>query len=500
MITKTGQQILGSFLAGGISTYATHIAIGCGPKPIMDGTYGDYYNKTSLDFEMFRVPITSRDSIVNEDGTTTVRLGADMPTENTFNISEIGIFSGEQNPSAGENDSRNMFAFTATEPWEFHSDLTTNQIVTALNKPITDSLDNASSPNNTIRSLESLDPTNFIPVIQTSINNPIFVNNEDRLTRYENCRFFNTAIAMPGDTSKIDKDPVSGLLSIDDQNYGQEFSIDKLEVTSTTKTIKGVVYNKAKVITKTTSKIKSGQYMTFSGITNSNFSFLNGNDYQVISESSKTLYFYVVHGTQAQETANAEAKLETIKYSSHIHLKSNINVASLTNNSLDDQIRLAFSVVNREGENTANNGVIDQPSAVRIIVEFVNNEGLAESIKQYARFEADLDITADFANNRYFVVSQKLSDLTKTSTFFWNNVNVVKVYATVLDANGLPSSEFYVFLDGMRMENVTANPLYGLTGYTVVNFSNNMLIEKAANTKNHIQFRFDLNSIDPGVS
>jgi hypothetical protein len=56
------------------------------------------------------------------------------------------------------------------------------------------------------------------------------------------------------------------------------------------------------------------------------------------------------------------------------------------------------------------------------------------------------------------------------------------------------SNNFFVFLDGLRVENVTAtNALYGLTGYTVVDFDSGELIAKKTNTKNHFQFRFDLN-------
>jgi hypothetical protein len=67
------------------------------------------------------------------------------------------------------------------------------------------------------------------------------------------------------------------------------------------------------------------------------------------------------------------------------------------------------------------------------------------------------------------------------------------VYASVIDLNNKPSNNFFVFLDGLKVENTTAtNALYGLTGYTVVDFDSGELIKKQANTKNHFQFRFDL--------
>jgi hypothetical protein len=56
-----------------------------------------------------------------------------------------------------------------------------------------------------------------------------------------------------------------------------------------------------------------------------------------------------------------------------------------------------------------------------------------------------------------------------------------------------PTNDFYIALDGMRLENVeTENPLYGMTGYTVVKSEDSLPIIKYANTANLIEFRFGL--------
>jgi hypothetical protein len=55
------------------------------------------------------------------------------------------------------------------------------------------------------------------------------------------------------------------------------------------------------------------------------------------------------------------------------------------------------------------------------------------------------------------------------------------------------SDEFYVCLDALRLENTqNQNPIYGLTGYSVVKSLNSRPVTKIANSSNHIEFRFGL--------
>ena len=61
MITNKGKEIIAKYLLGTTPAYASYMAFGCGQKPLATGdTYGDYSDKNLLDFEMFRVPISSR--------------------------------------------------------------------------------------------------------------------------------------------------------------------------------------------------------------------------------------------------------------------------------------------------------------------------------------------------------------------------------------------------------------------------------------------------------
>jgi len=382
MITKIGKGIITKYLIGQAPAYASYVAVGCGPNAI-SGALGDYSNKKSLDFEMFRVPIISR-GFVTEDGINKVVLTAELPTEERYEITEIGVYSAGSNPSAGSYDSRNLFSFTANENWEHHTTTATSSIDT-ITTPL-----NEDSANNTITTTKK--------VFQTNADNVVFTNTA-RLNRNERCRFLNNVIVMSGDSSKIDM-----------------LSSGKLDLIPTWGT---------------------GQ---------------------------------------------------NIKNSSHIHLSS--TAPDFNKQSPKDEIRLAFSVINKNGTDGT------KPKKIRLMVEFAEND--AYGVGQYARFEVDTshidnDPVYDFSNNRYFVVSKKLEELTKTSAFAWGSMKLVKIYACVLDQSDQPSENFLVCLDAIRLENTyTQNPLYGLTGYSVVKNTNARPIVKSANTSNFIEFRFNV--------
>jgi hypothetical protein len=186
MITNKGKEIVAKYLLGTAPSFASYIAVGCGPKPrpnvdaiygassvgttvtcdstvglwvgaavydILAGTGSIPFNtlvteiisatqfilssapttplsaatvkvetdheKECLDFEMFRVPIISR-GYVSEDGVDKIVLSAELPAEERYEISEIGVFPAGSNPSAGQYDSKTVVAFSNSENWKYH--------------------------------------------------------------------------------------------------------------------------------------------------------------------------------------------------------------------------------------------------------------------------------------------------------------------------------------------------------------------------------------------
>lgn len=140
----------------------------------------------ALDFEMFRVPITSR-GYFTENGSNKVVFTAQLPAEERYEITEMGIYSAGKNAAAGIYDSKTLYAFSENEPWEYHTSSTSIAIPSVF------------SP---------LDPSNddvivqSSPVFQVAANNRT-LNNAARLARYERPRFFNNVIMMQGNTADI---------------------------------------------------------------------------------------------------------------------------------------------------------------------------------------------------------------------------------------------------------------------------------------------------------
>ena len=453
MITNKGQSLLTKYLIGQAPAYASYIAVGCGPIPynstyaVTSSEISEQRLKENLDFEMFRIPITSRgylteisgsaditgasisgtsvtytannsfsvgdavtitgispvqfnihEGIITEATSTTFKitnpisgsyssggsaktyytnivLTAELPTEERYEISELGLFSSQSNPDAGSKGSRTVYSFSQDENWQYHG--SSIEPIPAIYTPL-----DAGNQANVI------DGTYFVngvskdcKVMHINSDNKLF-SNINRLSRYETCRFLNNSIAIRGNLA--------------DLGY----------------TAGRLVYN-------------SGD---------------------------------------------------------HIHLNS----ASLNfdKNSPADEIRLAFSVINTRGAQDEN------PEAVRVMLQFSSVDSVSEG--ESATFEINLTSSdVDFSTNRYFVVSKKISDLHPSANFSWSRVSSVKVYATVIDTSDAVTDKFYVCLDALRLENVsTVNPLYGMSGYSVVKNSGAATIKKLSNTTSYVEFRF----------
>lgn len=498
MITNTGKSILAKYLVGQSPSYASYIAIGCGAKPLsglsfaitnrgkvatvatltsenhglsigqvvdvvglgseFDGTfmitaldgadkfsyetisgsvsehvyapdatpiiygyaYPNFKNKTTLDFEMLRVPIISR-GYVTEEGTALDEFGnlekisklvltAELPTAERYEISEIGVFSAAGNSLAANLDSRPLYSFSVNEGWAYHS-ATTNVATTIPSIP--GRLDVGGAANSIAD--DSIKDTNGVkyPVFQAQGSNGIFLS-DYRTRRFEQPRYLDNNIFMAGNSAK-----------------------------------------------------------------------LSVNDFGVMS--------VVPTWTDG----------DTFK-SNHIHL-SNARLA-LDSNSVLDELRFAFSIVSKSEDAALEN----IPNGAKVMLEFSSSDAYGEG--QYARLEVDLYdiniadadlpnsgyrknvIVDDLSKNRYFSVSKKLEELTKSAGFSWDIVKNIKIYSCVLDSTGDPSDQFFVCLDGLRFENVSIqNPLYGLTGYTIVNnndYGQPRTLIKSPNSTNYVEFRF----------
>lgn len=380
MITNKGRNILAKYLIGQAPAYASWIAMGVGANPLgPSDSLGNYATQSSLDFEVLRIPITSRGYVYDDDGIANIVFAGQLPSNQRYLFTEIGIYSAAANPAAGAQDSKMIYTFSESENWEYHTELAAVNIETLL-QPLNLDVEGYS--------IEVADP-----VFRTNSDNYIF-NSNIRKERFEAPRFLDRTLVVSGATSFLESDGTN--LTVKERGVGDPY------------------------------------------------------------------------------------------YGSHIHV-TGIS-PDFNKNSGEDELRLAFSVINKD----------DSPESptvggVRILLEFAATDAINPN--DYARASIDLgpeDVS--FSGNRYIISTTKLKDLEKSVGFTWNTVNSVKFYVMVFDSvTEEPSEDFYVCLDGLRLENVTAqNPLYGLSGYTEVLTDDGLPILKEPNSSNIVEFRFGM--------
>jgi hypothetical protein len=390
LITNIGKNILAKYLVGQAPAYASFLALGVGKAPLDSSSeFDDYLEQKSLDFEVLRIPISSRGYVYDEQGVANIVFLGELPSDQRYEFTEIGVYSAKANPAAGSLDSRMIYTFSESENWEYHDEISARGIPTIIEPLYLD------QESNVIAVTEK--------TFRTNSNNLIF-SNDFRLFRNERPRFLDRVLIMRGDVSELE--------------------------------------------------VREGRLLP-----------------KISDESGY--------------------------YSSHIHLTG--VSPNLNRNAPTDELRLAFSVIDKEvvGEG-GQDAVIE---SVKILVEFASTDSIDP--ENFARMEIDLgNEDVIFAENRYIVVKESLENLIKSSGFTWNTINVVKIYVSVYEIAENPedppviSENFYVGLDGLRFENLTSqNPLYGLTGYSVVRNDTASPIVKEPNSSNLLEFRFGMDVV-----
>jgi hypothetical protein len=390
LITNIGKNILAKYLVGQAPAYASFLALGVGKAPLDSSSeFDDYLEQKSLDFEVLRIPISSRGYVYDEQGVANIVFLGELPSDQRYEFTEIGVYSAKANPAAGSLDSRMIYTFSESENWEYHDEISARGIPTIIEPLYLD------QESNVIAVTEK--------TFRTNSNNLIF-SNDFRLFRNERPRFLDRVLIMRGDVSELE--------------------------------------------------VREGRLLP-----------------KISDESGY--------------------------YSSHIHLTG--VSPNFNRNAPTDELRLAFSVIDKEvvGEG-GQDAVIE---SVKILVEFASTDAIDPD--NFARMEIDLgNEDVIFAENRYIVVKESLENLIKSSGFTWNTINVVKVYVSVYEIAENPedppviSENFYVGLDGLRFENLTSqNPLYGLTGYSVVRNDTASPIVKEPNSSNLLEFRFGMDVV-----
>jgi hypothetical protein len=445
MITNTGKQIIGKYLIGHTDSYASYLAIGCGPKPLgSSDSLGGYSTKTSLDFETLRVPIVSKSLLTDSTtGISRVTLTAELPTEERYEITEVGVYPSETNPVPTGLDSQSLLLFNADELWKTHVSGEENDLPLQLG-----TIFNANDD------ISISDKAFF-----TNSNNAFFenINYPDRLARHERTRFLDRTIFVRGDYSVLavdgtDLSITSGdhiHLSVNPTVLDKNSTNDELRLAFSVINKTGIgstdVPNNVKILV---------QFATNDGDTPDYASFVvNLDKAPIINTQTPT-------GT------------------------TNITITTAANHniSVGDEVTISGIVpLLYNGKWTAQTGTTGSTLVVNIGSNpgAITDAGVVVNKNQY-----------DFVTNRYVVVNKKLSELYKTANFSWDAVSFIKVY--VCANNGSTGTgNFYVALDALRLENVSSfSDVYGLTAYTVMKTSDALPIVKSDNSSSFIEFSY----------
>ena len=119
MITTNGKNIVAKYLLNQAPEFASHIAIGVGGEALPTSSLVTFSaSASSLGFEVARVPVLSK-GLLKEDGVEKIVFKAELPVEQRFQITEIGLYPAESNAVAGNFDSRIVSAFSNSEPWTY---------------------------------------------------------------------------------------------------------------------------------------------------------------------------------------------------------------------------------------------------------------------------------------------------------------------------------------------------------------------------------------------
>lgn len=503
MITNTGKDIIAKYLIGNAPAYASYIAVGCGAKPrpniyqltggsgssfvitvtntaglwvgakvdVTSGTGSFYdntkvtqiisgtqfrvdtepsvalsgatisleipYDKQVLDFEMFRVPIVSK-GYVYDQGKNKVVLTAELPSEERYEISEVGIFSAGTNSLAGAYDSKTLFAFSTTEQWRYSNNLTLTDPTLIVNSLI-------DTATNVI--------TSTADAIQTNSNNTAFLN-ATRAARYERCRYFNNILMLRGNTSHITKSNGNFVINTDAKylklsgqtvDFTRNSTADLLKVAFSIINVNGndgAVPDAVRVAVKFSNTDKTQVASFESEVTNTSNNFAS-NRYMVVAKRLDELKYTTVFSWDAVNTIEVYV--------------SAINALSITNKARSSSVATLTT--------SAAHGLT---TGDRVTVTGVNNG----------------------FDGTYLVTGTP-----STTTFTYGNTGAT-VTSSPVSPNGscdASRSTYFVALDAIRLDNVaTANPLYGMTGYSIIQNLNAETILKTENTTNYIEFRFVL--------
>ena len=186
-----------TFIIGEAGTGTTSAGTLSTIKPVVQANSTISLNHSTnrkLNFEMTRIPVTSRGLAV-EDGVDMLVFGAEVPTQDRFGISEIGLFSAGTNNIVTGSDSTIMHTLANFENWELHDSVSATTVL-----PYSGAVAPSTGSPTTTGTPLSLPTTTYATFINASDQ---AFNNVNRTRLHEKPRMYDSTLVVQGDLSVI---------------------------------------------------------------------------------------------------------------------------------------------------------------------------------------------------------------------------------------------------------------------------------------------------------
>lgn len=192
MITINGKNIVAKYLLNQAPEFASHIAIGVGGRALSTSSSVTFATDAdSLDFEVARVPVLSK-GLLKENGQEKIVFKAELPIEQRYQITEIGLYPANNNAIAKDYDSKVITSFNNTEPWTYSNNLNDSSTVLYIGPVPIDSIN--------IGSIDSTDLGDFSFID----NNSTIFEYSERMNRGEEPRYLSRSMLVAGNTSVVE--------------------------------------------------------------------------------------------------------------------------------------------------------------------------------------------------------------------------------------------------------------------------------------------------------
>jgi hypothetical protein len=406
----------------------------------------------SLELESVRVPITSR-GYVNDSGTNKIILTAQLPSEERYEFTEIGIYSAGSNRTAGVFDSKTISPFSATEGWQLNANGT---------------ISNPSTTNSSFREYDTsiIDSNNNMtaeePAIKIRTSNGIFAN-QNRIERYEKTRYLDNVFLTKGDNSFIYKQSTDQVILDTSPSKQPKF----LQLSNTTVDLSK---NSSSDLIKLAFSIVSVNGNNFTELPLDTFiivEFLNG----ALTESAKMEI--QINRNEYDLVRNryivATKKLEDLIYTSQFSWKNANTIRIYTSTTRD--VFVTKKISNGTTATITTSAAHELNIGDRIFVS-----GVAGGAQDLNGIKTITAVTT-----------------TEPHTISYASTAVIPSEASVDGSLKATDNKFYVALDALRLDNInTVNPIYGLVGYSIIQNETKRPVIKSPNTQNFVEYRFVL--------